>query len=57
MIDSLLLRMFIWIGKRWFEHIMITTERGSGRTATIIFSTRYYTIDKLFRYMKKEDFV
>ena len=57
MIDTLLLKLFIKIGTRWFGNIMVTTDRETDRASTIIFSTKYYTIDKISRYMKKESIV
>jgi hypothetical protein len=36
---------------------MITTDTKTGRAATIAFSTKYYTIEKMYVWMKKENIV
>lgn len=57
MIDRFLLWLFVKLGCLWFKHIMITTDTKTGRAATIAFSTKYYTIEKMYLWMKKENIV
>jgi hypothetical protein len=36
---------------------MITTDQRTGRAATVVFSTKYYTVEKMCVWMKKENIV
>jgi len=39
MIDWLLLKLFVWISKRWFEAIIFGSEPEEERTTSIFFFT------------------
>jgi hypothetical protein len=57
MIDRFLLWLFIKLGCLWFKHILITTDKKTGRASTVAFSTKYYTVEKMYAWMKEKDIV
>jgi hypothetical protein len=49
-----MMRLFVWLAKRWFPHITFSTDPKTGSVVTMVFSTREGTIDRIMNWMVKE---
>ena len=54
-LDYVLLRVFIRLGRLWFPNILMSTDTKTGRTVSMVFSTKYSTVHKVCSWMTEKD--
>lgn len=55
MLESLRMRLFVWLATRWFPHLTFSTDPTTGSVVTMIFSCKEETVDRVMSWMVKED--
>ena len=54
MIDALLLRIFVWISRRWFGSVVFATDPDTERVTSMFFFDREEHAHRLMRIIEKE---